>query len=106
MHLTNPAWAPSDWRAYPASHQPVWPVDEAARAALEELRAMPPLVFAGEARDLEAALGEVANGRGFLLQAGECAESFRDFSAVSIREKLKIFLQMSVAMIFGSGSRS
>ena len=64
---------------------------------------MPPLVFAGEARDLEAALGEVANGRGFLLQAGECAESFRDFSAISIREKLKIFLQMSVAMIFGSG---
>ncbi len=64
---------------------------------------MPPLVFAGEARDLEAALGEVANGRGFLLQAGECAESFRDFSAVSIREKLKIFLQMSVVMIYGSG---
>jgi 3-deoxy-7-phosphoheptulonate synthase len=83
--------------------QPLWPVERDARAALEELRAMPPLVFAGEARDLEAALGEVANGRGFLLQAGECAESFRDFSAVSIREKLKIFLQMSVVMIYGSG---
>jgi 3-deoxy-7-phosphoheptulonate synthase len=83
--------------------QPLWPVERHARAALEELRAMPPLVFAGEARDLEAALGEVANGRGFLLQAGECAESFRDFSAVSIREKLKIFLQMSVVMIYGSG---
>jgi 3-deoxy-7-phosphoheptulonate synthase len=103
MHLTNPAWAPSDWRGYRASHQPVWPDEAAARAALEELRAMPPLVFAGEARDLEAALGDVANGRGFLLQAGECAESFRDFSAVSIREKLKIFLQMSVVMIYGSG---
>jgi len=64
---------------------------------------MPPLVFAGEARDLEAALGEVANGQGFLLQAGECAESFRDFSAVSIRERLKIFLQMSVVMMYGSG---
>ena len=64
---------------------------------------MPPLVFAGEARSLEAALAEVANGEAFLLQAGECAESFRDFSAVSIREKLKIFLQMSVVMIFGSG---
>jgi 3-deoxy-7-phosphoheptulonate synthase len=83
--------------------QPLWPVERDARAALDELRAMPPLVFAGEARDLEAALGEVANGRGFLLQAGECAESFRDFSAVSIREKLKIFLQMSVVMIYGSG---
>ena len=64
---------------------------------------MPPLVFAGEARDLEAALGEVAQQRAFLLQAGDCAESFRDFSAVSIREKLKIFLQMSVVMIYGSG---
>ena len=64
---------------------------------------MPPLVFAGEARDLEAALGEVAQGRAFLLQAGDCAESFRDFSAVSIREKLKILLQMSVVLIYGSG---
>lgn len=103
MHAAKTAWAPSDWRTYPASQQPIWPVEREAHAALEELRAMPPLVFAGEARELEAALGEVANGRGFLLQAGECAESFRDFSAVSIREKLKIFLQMSVVMIYGSG---
>ena len=103
MSATKTAWAPSDWRTYPASQQPIWPVEGEARAALEELRAMPPLVFAGEARELEAALGEVASGRGFLLQAGECAESFRDFSAVSIREKLKIFLQMSVVMIYGSG---
>jgi 3-deoxy-7-phosphoheptulonate synthase len=103
MSLTSTAWAPSDWRAHPAAHQPRWPDDARARAALEELKAMPPLVFAGEARALEAALGEVASGQAFLLQAGECAESFRDFSAVSIREKLKIFLQMSVVMIFGSG---
>ena len=103
MSVTNTAWTPADWRAYPASQQPSWPVEAAARAALEELQALPPLVFAGEARDLEAALGEVANGRAFLLQAGDCAESFRDFSAVSIREKLKIFLQMSVVLIYGSG---
>ena len=57
----------------------------------------------GRGAGAEAALGDVASGRAFLLQAGECAESFRDFSAVSIREKLKIFLQMSVVMIFGSG---
>src|SRR5688572_31620905 len=63
---------------------------------------MPPLVFAGEARELQASLAEVAAGRAFLLQAGDCAESFRDFSAVSIREKLKILLQMSVVMIYGS----
>ena len=103
MNFTKSAWAPSDWRARPAAHQPRWPDDDRARAALEELRALPPLVFAGEARALEAALGEVASGQAFLLQAGECAESFRDFSAVSIREKLKIFLQMSVVLIYGSG---
>ena len=103
MHVTDPAWAPSDWRAYPVRQQPAWPSPAAADAVLQELRAMPPLVFAGEARDLEAALGKVAERRAFLLQAGDCAESFRDFSAVSIREKLKIFLQMSVVMIYGSG---
>ena len=69
---------------------------------MEQLRAMPPLVFAGEARDLRAALAEVAAGRAFLLQAGDCAESFRDFTAVSIREKLKILLQMSIVLIYGS----
>jgi len=63
---------------------------------------MPPLVFAGEARQLQSALAEVAAGRAFLLQAGDCAESFHDFSAVTIREKLKIMLQMSAVMIYGS----
>ena len=63
---------------------------------------MPPLVFAGEARQLQATLAEVAAGRAFLLQAGDCAESFHDFSAITIREKLKIMLQMSAVMIYGS----
>ena len=63
---------------------------------------MPPLVFAGEARRLRAALGEVAAGRAFLLQAGDCAESFHDFTAVSIREKLKILLQMSAVLTYGA----
>ena len=103
MSLANTALTPSDWRARPARHQPAWPVADEAQAAREELRALPPLVFAGEARALEAALGEVAAGKAFLLQAGECAESFRDFSAVSIREKLKILLQMSVVLMYGSG---
>ncbi len=74
----------------------------AREAALAQLKAMPPLVFAGEARDLQASLAEVAAGRAFLLQAGDCAESFHDFTAVSIREKLKILLQMSVVLIYGS----
>ena len=102
MAVTPGAWTPSTWRGRPALHQPDWPEPAAAEAAVEQLRALPPLVFAGEARDLQAALGEVAAGRAFLLQAGDCAESFRDFTAVSIREKLKILLQMSVVMIYGS----
>ena len=89
-------------RAVPARHQPEWPDAARAEAALAQLKAMPPLVFAGEARDLQASLAEVAAGRAFLLQAGDCAESFHDFTAVSIREKLKILLQMSVVLIYGS----
>jgi 3-deoxy-7-phosphoheptulonate synthase len=102
MAVTPATWTPSGWRGRPARHLPEWPDEAAADAALARLKALPPLVFAGEARDLQAALGEVSAGRAFLLQAGDCAESFRDFTAVSIREKLKILLQMSVVMIYGS----
>ena len=68
----------------------------------ERLRQLPPLVFAGEARALRRALGEVAEGRAFLLQAGDCAESFRDVSAVAIRERLKVLLQMSAVLTYGA----
>ena len=102
MAVTPATWTPSSWRSHPARHQPEWPDEARAEAALAQLKAMPPLVFAGEARDLQSSLGEVAAGRAFLLQAGDCAESFHDFSAVSIREKLKILLQMSVVLIYGS----
>jgi 3-deoxy-7-phosphoheptulonate synthase len=102
MAAAPATWTPSSWRDRPALHQPEWPDAAAARDAVAQLGALPPLVFAGEARELQAALGEVVAGRAFLLQAGDCAESFRDFSAVSIREKLKILLQMSVVMIYGS----
>ena len=64
---------------------------------------LPPLVFAGEARSLQAALAEVAAGEAFLLQAGDCAESFDDFTADTIRDKLKVILQMAVVLIYGSG---
>jgi 3-deoxy-7-phosphoheptulonate synthase len=95
-------WSPSSWRSREAQHQPEWPDGHAAESARERLHAMPPLVFAGEARQLKGALAEVAAGRAFLLQAGDCAESFHDFSAITIREKLKIMLQMSAVMIYGS----
>jgi len=102
MAATPETWSPSSWRSFPALHQPGWPNDEPAETARARLKAMPPLVFAGEARALTAALAEVAAGRAFLLQAGDCAESFHDFSAVTIREKLKILLQMSAVLTYGA----
>jgi 3-deoxy-7-phosphoheptulonate synthase len=102
MTITEPTWAPSSWRAHPAGQQPAWPDGDASAAVVERLRTLPPLVFAGEARALLAALGEVAEGRAFLLQAGDCVESFRDVSAIAIREKLKVLLQMSAVLTYGA----
>ena len=87
MAVVGSPWSPSSWRAYPALHQPEWPDDAAAQTAVARLKALPPLVFAGEARQLSASLARSATGRAFLLQAGDCAESFNDFSAITIREK-------------------
>jgi 3-deoxy-7-phosphoheptulonate synthase len=102
MTVSEPTWSPSSWRARAAGHQPAWPDEGAAEAARAELKAMPPLVFAGEARSLTTSLAAVCEGRAFLLQAGDCAESFRDFTAISIREKLKILLQMSAVLTYGA----
>jgi 3-deoxy-7-phosphoheptulonate synthase len=99
---TDTRWSPDSWRAYPAGQQPQWPEGSALEEARETLRRMPPLVFAGEARTLTDALGEVAAGRAFLLQAGDCAESFHDFSAPAIRDKLKILLQMAAVLTYGA----
>jgi 3-deoxy-7-phosphoheptulonate synthase len=100
--VTPSTWSPSSWRGRSVHHQPEWPDGIALETAREKLHSMPPLVFAGEARQLQAALADVAAGKAFLLQAGDCAESFDDFSAITIREKLKIMLQMSAVMIYGS----
>ncbi|MGH9164746.1 MAG: class II 3-deoxy-7-phosphoheptulonate synthase [Acidimicrobiales bacterium] len=97
------AWNPSTWRDHPAEQQPDWPDEAAHERVLKYLGTVPPLVFAGEARQLQATLAEVATGRAFLLQAGDCAESFDDFSADSIRDKLKVILQMAVVLTYGSG---
>jgi len=97
-------WTPSSWRALPAEQQPDWPDEHALEQALKMLSALPPLVFAGEARALREALAEVAAGRAFLLQAGDCSESFNDFTADSIRDKLKVILQMAVVLTYGTGT--
>jgi 3-deoxy-7-phosphoheptulonate synthase len=101
MHSSQ--WSPQSWRESPAQQQPQWPDASELDRAVKELSTLPPLVFAGESRSLTAQLGEVASGRAFLLQAGDCAESFADFSADSIRDKLKVILQMAVVLTYGTG---
>src|ERR687898_736114 len=96
-------WRPDSWRERPASQQPVWPDESALEHALKHLGSVPPLVFAGEARALTAQLAEVAEGKAFLLQAGDCAESFDAFSADAIRDKLKVILQMAVVLTYSTG---
>jgi 3-deoxy-7-phosphoheptulonate synthase len=96
-------WTPSAWRDLPAEQQPEWPDPHVLDQTLKSLSALPPLVFAGEARSLQRALAEVASGGAFLLQAGDCAESFHDFTADSIRDKLKVILQMAVVLTYGAG---
>ena len=102
---SSPPWSPSSWRDLPAGQQPEWPDEGALERALKRISTLPPLVFAGEARSLTAALGDVADGRAFLLQAGDCAESFDGFSADSIRDKLRVILQMAVVLTYGTGCR-
>ena len=97
------SWSPTTWRDRPAVQQPDWPDAAALEQALKEIAQLPPLVFAGEARNLTADLAAVQDGQAFLLQAGDCAESFNDFSADSIRDKLKVILQMAVVLTYGSG---
>jgi 3-deoxy-7-phosphoheptulonate synthase len=96
-------WTPDSWTAFPAAQAAPWPEDGRLEDSLSELRGLPPLVFAGEARALQRALAAVGRGEAFMLQAGDCAESFRDFSADSIRDKLKVILQMAVVLTYASG---
>ncbi|MDW3218069.1 MAG: 3-deoxy-7-phosphoheptulonate synthase class II [Acidimicrobiales bacterium] len=95
-------WTPDSWRTLEAKHQPVWPDQAELDQALKTLGDQPPLVFAGEARDLTAKLGKVAQGEAFLLQAGDCAESFES-SADSIRDRLRVILQMAIVLTYSGG---
>jgi 3-deoxy-7-phosphoheptulonate synthase len=103
MERLAEGWAPSSWRGRKAEQLPEWPDPVAADEVAAQLRALPPLVFAGEARRLTRGLAQVVDRKAFVLQAGDCAESFDDFSADSIRDKLKVILQMAVVLTYGSG---
>jgi 3-deoxy-7-phosphoheptulonate synthase len=98
------AWTPASWRSKPAKHIPADYPDLAELSRVEtQLRKMPPLVFAGEARRLKSLLGDVAAGKAFLLQGGDCAESFKEFAADNIRDMFRLILQMAVVMTFAGG---
>ncbi|AVO55418.1 class II 3-deoxy-7-phosphoheptulonate synthase [Ectopseudomonas mendocina] len=97
------AWSPDSWRAKPIQQQPEYP-DAAHLSRVEQtLAGYPPLVFAGEARELRRQFAEVTQGRAFLLQGGDCAESFAEFSAAKIRDTFKVLLQMAIVMTFAAG---
>ena len=97
-------WSPESWRSKPIQQAPVYP-DAAALADVErQLAGFPPLVFAGEARKLKRALAKVAQGEAFLLQGGDCAESFAEHSADNIRDFFRVFLQMAVVLTFAAAS--
>src|SRR3954454_19504571 len=112
MAVIDSTWSPSSWRDREALQQPAWPDEARAEAVPPRLHPLPPVGVRGEARQVRSALAEVAAGKAFLLQAGDCAETFHDFerltetgasySAVAIRRRLQILLQMAAVLTYGA----
>jgi 3-deoxy-7-phosphoheptulonate synthase len=98
------AWKPESWRSLPIMQVPEYPSVKALTEVEAKLSTFPPLVFAGEARDLKRSLAAVAQGNGFLLQGGDCAESFAEHRADNIRDFFRVFLQMAVVLTYAGGS--
>ncbi|NIY77607.1 3-deoxy-7-phosphoheptulonate synthase class II [Thalassospira sp. HF15] len=96
------SWSIDSWRNLPIKQVPTYPDAQALKAVEQELGSYPPLVFAGEARALKEKLGEVAEGKAFLLQGGDCAESFKEFHPNNIRDTFKVMLQMAVVLTYGA----
>jgi 3-deoxy-7-phosphoheptulonate synthase len=97
------SWSPDSWRAKPIEQCPAYPNPQALSTVEAELASFPPLVFAGEARELKQELAEAAQGRAFLLQGGDCAESFAEHGADTIRDFFRVFLQMAVVLTYAGG---
>ncbi|MFB9884858.1 class II 3-deoxy-7-phosphoheptulonate synthase [Balneatrix alpica] len=96
-------WTPSSWRNCPIRQVPTYPDSAKLNQAETQLAKYPPLVFAGEARELRRQFSLVTEGKAFLLQGGDCAESFAEFSANNIRDTFKVLLQMAVVLTFAGG---
>ncbi len=96
------SWSPQSWRLKPIRQNPTYPDPDKLAGVEKRLGNFPPLVFAGEARNLKARLGQVAQGKAFLLQGGDCAESFAEFHPDNIRDTFRVLLQMAVVLTFGA----
>jgi len=96
------SWQPDSWRKFPILQVPAYPEQAVLNKVEQTLAEKPPLVFAGEVQNLRGQLADVANGKGFLLQGGDCAESFAEFSADMITDNFRVFLQMAVVLTFGA----
>ena len=97
------SWSRTSWKDYKILQQPIYQDESAVQAAKERLYKLPPLIFAGEVRNLKAELARASEGKSFLLQGGDCAESFNDFSANNIRDMFKVMLQMAIILTFAAG---
>ena len=99
----NNIWTPSSWRDFPIKQQPNYTDKKKLKKVEKELSSYPPLIFAEEARRLKEQLANVANGKAFLLQGGDCAESFKAFDANNIKALFQVMMQMAVVMTYSSG---
>jgi 3-deoxy-D-arabino-heptulosonate 7-phosphate (DAHP) synthase class II len=97
-------WTPDSWRKKPIQQVPDYPDQQALLDVEKQLATFPPLVFAGEARNLKKQLARVAKGEAFLLQGGDCAESFAEHGANNIRDFFRMFLQMAVVLTYAAAS--
>ena len=99
--LVPTKWTLDSWKSKKALQLPEYPDQAVLESVLKTLESFPPIVFAGEARSLEERLAQAAVGKAFLLQGGDCAESFKEFNANNIRDTFRVLLQMSVVLMFG-----
>ena len=95
-------WTLNSWKNYPVKHIPDYENKKELNMVLDKIRNFPPLVFAGETRTLKSQLGDVVDGKAFLLQGGDCAESFAEFHPDNIRDTFKVILQMSLVMTYSA----
>lgn len=98
-----PEWTPGAWRKLTAKQQPQWPDLGKLAEAEKELAGRPPLIYAGEARTLRAELARAARGEAFVLQAGDCAETFEEFSADRVKNQMKVILQLAAVLTYSAG---